>query len=284
MNVEYVGTLKSVVPSAGSAVVETGTVLEGLSEVEAAALLMVPELWLAADAEAEAVTPGWPSVPVMDKGLEDYSAGQVVTGGMQRVYRGIVYQAHYASVGETPDVAVHCWDEISPQPGGYLTEGSSQTNTFLGEGALSSVTGQGNVAVGWLTGENVTTGSVNVLVGAAAGNQLSTGSSNTFVGVGAGQSATTLDGSVVIGVGAAPRLETGEANIIIGPFAAEGITSATGLFAVQFGSSPPLIEGDLLETKIGFLGAVPVKRPKIGAEAAGTSIGKALVELGLAEA
>ncbi len=94
----------------------------------------------------------------------------------------------------------------------------SSFNTGIGSLSLrlfGAATGQ-NVAIGYNTGNDLTTGSNNVLVGFAAGDNLATGTDNTFIG-----------GSIT-----APSPYTGNQNTLIGArtiHSNAGITNATAI-------------------------------------------------------
>jgi trimeric autotransporter adhesin len=94
----------------------------------------------------------------------------------------------------------------------------SSFNTGIGSQSLrlfGAATGQ-NVAIGYNTGNDLTTGSNNVLVGFAAGDNLANGTDNTFVG----------------GLITAPSPYTGNQNTLIGArtiHSNAGITNATAI-------------------------------------------------------
>lgn len=278
MNVEYVGSVKSVVPSAGGAAVETGTTLEGLSEAEAAALLMVPELWKAADAEAEAVTPAFPAAFAMVGAIDPYDPSAVYAGGVERTEGGIVYRSRYASLGETPSLAVHVWDQLAPVPAGYQPAEAPMPNTLLGQDALAAVKakGTGNVGIGSGALAALTTGKFNTAVGGSALTELTTGTENTGVGNGVLESVTTTSKNTAVGQNAlqeatgadntavgyeAGAHATGSGNVFIGY---EAGIEETGSNVLEIGAgtnvSAYLVRGDLAAHKIAFLGAEPAPR------------------------
>jgi hypothetical protein len=92
-------------------------------------------------------------------------------------------------------------------------------NTGLGNGALATVTGTANVAVGLGAGGVLTTGSFNTYLGAGAGSTDNTGTNNIGIGF------NTLNGfdggsqNIVIGFTAGSGLTTEDGNVIIGAYA-----------------------------------------------------------------
>jgi hypothetical protein len=104
-----------------------------------------------------------------------------------------------------------------------LTEPLSGTtfNTALGNGALPTVTGTANVAVGLGAGGVLGSGSFNTFLGGGAGSTATTGSNNIAVGFNTLNGFTTGSSNIVIGFAAGSSLTTENGNVIIGGYAGD---------------------------------------------------------------
>jgi hypothetical protein len=99
---------------------------------------------------------------------------------------------------------------------------------FVGSATGFNATGEGNTAVGYFAGFDLTSGTQNTLVGKNAGQNLINGSSNTLIGVDAGELVTTGASNVFVGHKAGSTVTTGTSNVFIGPSAGSGVTAITG--------------------------------------------------------
>jgi hypothetical protein len=105
---------------------------------------------------------------------------------------------------------------------------TATNSLFVGSSTGFSVTGEGNTALGYFAGYDLTSGTQNTLVGKNAGQNINTGASNTCVGVDAGELITTGQANVLIGHNAGSTVTTGNSNVFIGPSAGSGISNITG--------------------------------------------------------
>jgi hypothetical protein len=113
---------------------------------------------------------------------------------------------------------------------------TATNSLFVGSATGFSVTGEGNTAVGYFAGYDLTSGTQNTLIGKNAGQNITTGPSNTMVGVDAGELVTTGQNNTFIGHGAGATVTTGNANVFIGPDTGVGISNITGQGIVLIGS------------------------------------------------
>jgi hypothetical protein len=113
---------------------------------------------------------------------------------------------------------------------------TATNSLFVGSATGFSATGEGNTAVGYFAGYDLTSGTQNTLIGKNAGQNITTGPSNTMVGVDAGELVTTGQNNTFIGHGAGATVTTGNANVFIGPDTGVGISNITGQGIVLIGS------------------------------------------------
>jgi hypothetical protein len=106
---------------------------------------------------------------------------------------------------------------------------------FVGSATGFTATGEGNTAVGYFAGYDLTSGTQNTLVGKNAGQNITTGPSNTIVGVDAGQLVTTGQANTFIGHNAGASVTTGNSNVFIGASAGSGTPNITGQGIVLIG-------------------------------------------------
>jgi hypothetical protein len=106
---------------------------------------------------------------------------------------------------------------------------------FVGSATGFTATGEGNTAVGYFAGYDLTSGTQNTLVGKNAGQNITTGPSNTIVGVDAGQLVTTGQANTFIGHNAGASVTTGNSNVFIGASAGSGTSNITGQGIVLIG-------------------------------------------------
>ena len=107
---------------------------------------------------------------------------------------------------------------------------------FVGSATGFSATGEGNTAVGYFAGYDLTSGTQNTLIGKMAGRHITTGPSNTIVGVDAGQLITSGQSNTLFGHNAGATITTGNNNVFIGSSAGSGIPNITGEGNVCIGS------------------------------------------------
>jgi hypothetical protein len=107
---------------------------------------------------------------------------------------------------------------------------------FVGSATGFNATGEGNTAVGYFAGFDLTSGSQNTLVGKNAGQNLTNGSSNTFVGVDSGELVTTGQSNTFIGHNAGTTVTTGSTNVFIGSDTGSGFSSITGQGNIVIGA------------------------------------------------
>jgi hypothetical protein len=92
-------------------------------------------------------------------------------------------------------------------------------NVALGEGALATVTGVGNTAIGTAAGGVLVAGGFNTYLGAGAGSTDVTGTNNIGVGFNVLNGFNGGSQNVVIGWGAGSALTTENGNVIVGAYA-----------------------------------------------------------------
>ena len=114
-----------------------------------------------------------------------------------------------------------------------LYANDSQSNVAIGDFTLSnSTTGAYNTAVGYNTGNDITTGEQNVTMGAFSTGNSTTGSYNTAIGYATLENVTN-NLNVAVGYFAGNDLTTGFRNTIVGSYALDtGSTSAQENVAV----------------------------------------------------
>jgi hypothetical protein len=104
---------------------------------------------------------------------------------------------------------------------------------IIGGNAATNASGTENIAIGHLTGENLTTGPTNTLVGSSAGRFMTTAIANTFIGQTAGESVSTGTGNTFIGGQAGKNTDPYQwLNTFIG-FGTAGNIVGGGSFAGQ---------------------------------------------------
>lgn len=125
---------------------------------------------------------------------------------------------------------------LSPKARAICEQGCSNgTNTFLGEGALSSTTtGSGNTATGYLALFKNTEGNNNTASGNIALNKNTTGSENTAIGLGALKSNRTADSNTAAGAFALLNNTAGYRNTGIGDSALNRNATGHGNTAIGF--------------------------------------------------
>lgn len=103
--------------------------------------------------------------------------------------------------------------------------GTPSSNFFMAELAGNkTVTGAGNLGIGYSAGASITSGNFNYFLGYAAGATVSTGSNNVAIGTYALANLDGGDNNIGIGTVAGLLLASGVGNTIIGPSAARNIT------------------------------------------------------------
>ena len=125
---------------------------------------------------------------------------------------------------------------LPPQAGAVCEEGcDTNSNTFLGDGALSSTTtGVGNTATGSGALFRNTEGSNNTASGSGALTNNTTGSDNTAIGIGALSRNTTANSNTATGAFALTANTTGYRNTAIGDDALFRNTTGLGNTATGF--------------------------------------------------
>jgi trimeric autotransporter adhesin len=113
---------------------------------------------------------------------------------------------------------------------------TADNSLFVGSATGFTATGEGNTAVGYFAGFDLTSGTQNTLIGKNAGQNITTGPSNTIVGVAAGQLITTGQSNTLFGHNAGATITTGHSNVFIGSSAGSGISNITGQGNVCIGS------------------------------------------------
>ena len=105
------------------------------------------------------------------------------------------------------------------------TGDAGNVNTGIGNQSLVDVTGDGNTAVGFQSGFNLTSAVGTVAIGRQAiGVGVTTGNYNTAVGFAAGYDLTSGTNNVMIGADAAENLTTGQENTIVGANTGDALT------------------------------------------------------------
>lgn len=108
------------------------------------------------------------------------------------------------------------------------------TNTFIGESSgnftlvdtgATGYKGSGNVGIGQLTLNSVTTGYFNLCIGGNAGQRINTGSNNVFMGYVAGAYTTSGSSNLFLGAYAGYDCTTSYSNIAIGAYALSNLTT-----------------------------------------------------------
>lgn len=117
---------------------------------------------------------------------------------------------------------------------------NGQSNTAIGSGCMTSVTGSGtgsaNTGVGFNTLNKITTGTNNIALGQYASFQTTSGTANIAIGASANTANTTGNYGVLIGHNAGYNLNGGNDNIAIGRLAIRGTNgSATGYRNIGIG-------------------------------------------------
>ena len=186
-----------------------------------------------------------------------YSAGANITSGLENVAIG--YQSLDSNTTGIRNVG------IGSNSLGLLTTGANNvaigTNTLaaattgglniaigqdaMGLGVATSASGH-NVAVGYLTGYNVTTATDNVFLGKRAGTNITTGSTNTAIGVNALSSGISSFNSVAIGANSLAN-STGFTNTAIGILSGASLTSGTNntLLGYYAEASSPTVSNEI---------------------------------------
>jgi len=123
--------------------------------------------------------------------------------------------------------------------GTILTDVGADYNSFFGEGVAgtgTTTTATGNVGMGWVALQDLTSGSDNVVLGAAAGHEITTGNENIIIGSNAGGTMTTQDEMVLIGhnSGDAINNDTADGTVAIGHSALTSLTSGAGNTAIGY--------------------------------------------------
>lgn len=183
--------------------------------------------------EYQTVGPVWTSFTPVD-GTDGFRAngvivwnaalvpGQVADGGLYKIRitrtRNNVSTDSEANTIKVAAISEYGWDKNADLSINSLTVAGEETipvvisrnlgaaNNFVigsgGQGLLADAFG--NVLIGDLAGEDVTTGDSNMLIGPNAGNDLTTGNNNVCIGIRAG------------GAGSVSVLSTGSDNVVIG--------------------------------------------------------------------
>lgn len=142
-------------------------------------------------------------------GTFNVAVGHSAANGMTTSSFNVAVGAQALSNGGNDNVAV----------GYYAMRGASSSairNIAIGSEALEFVTGSGNVAVGYLAGQSITSGPGNTAVGRACMDKLTTGSENTALGMYAGDVLTTGYNNTSIGYNSDPSSATASNEVTLG--------------------------------------------------------------------
>jgi hypothetical protein len=110
------------------------------------------------------------------------------------------------------------------------------TNTAVGVGTLTAVTGDQNTALGWHALTAATTGAQNTAMGAESLEALSTGANNVAVGYAAADGLTSAFGNTAVGALALRGNTTGGSNAVLGYAGLNALSSGGGNTAVGAGA------------------------------------------------
>lgn len=140
-------------------------------------------------------------------------------------------------------------------PSGYPSLGNTGLgqNVFTGIGAGATGTTQAtlNTAIGYSTGEGVTSGYENTFVGALSGSGgADTGYQNTCLGYNTCRNLTSGFANLVLAAAYGPQLTTGEQNVAVGDFA--NITSGQDDTCVGYTACQSLGGSETNEIAVGF--------------------------------
>jgi trimeric autotransporter adhesin len=144
---------------------------------------------------------------------------------------------------------------IGASAGAAITSG--QKNTAIGYQALDAEDdGDSCVAIGYqaLTSQTGVSGEVgNVAIGSLAADAITTGKQNTIIGTGAGGATVDVDNTVIIGYGAGAGVitSTADGTVAIGASAGAAITSGAANTVIGYNSGFYLITGEK-NTAIGY--------------------------------
>jgi len=145
--------------------------------------------------------------------------------------------------------------------GGSVAGG--EYNVAVGNYTLDALTsGDGNVAMGYQAGtdlttaertvfigdragQNVTTGGGSVLIGGNAGNALTTGNNTIAIGDQALVTATTASNNMAIGIQAGYSIAGGEYNVAIGNYTLDALTSGDSNVAVGYNAGTGITTSSL---------------------------------------
>lgn len=103
-------------------------------------------------------------------------------------------------------------------------------------GALMAPSGLGNIAIGQLSGDAITTANYNVIVGYNAAGALTTGGNNIAIGFSALKLETTGTNNTVIGNQAGENQNGAANNMLLGAFAGGELTTGGGNTAIGYGA------------------------------------------------
>ena len=95
--------------------------------------------------------------------------------------------------------AAYCNTAIGANAGKCITTGCENFFGGYRAGGLGYVTGSGNVSIGNLSSEDLTSGSRNTVIGGCSGQNLTTGNCNVLIGNCVGMGVTTSSHDVIIG-------------------------------------------------------------------------------------
>lgn len=173
-------------------------------------------------------------------------AGDTMTGNL-----GVPTLLLPATTSSTGQIQLDAQNLIHAYHGASAT---AHPNYFIGENSGNFTTdssgpstqGTGNIGIGKLTLNSLTTGYYNVALGNQAGQSLTTGYGNVFFGHEAGYSMTTGTHSLLFGRNAGRLITTGTSNVALGPYALNNLVSGGNNTAVgRFAGSGALGSGNV---------------------------------------
>jgi hypothetical protein len=197
-----------------------------------------------------------PNTLVQRDGSGNFSAGSVILTGALRL-NGTGSDGQITS-GANNDRFL--WRTTAATPSVFLgpragnaTSPASIGNVGIGHEALTTVTGNNNVAVGTSAGKALTGGLSNILVGTNAGLQIATGTFNVAVGHDALQGLTiNTGGNVAIGVNALRNITNGGGNVAIGHGAGQNLNQGSSQnIYIGMNSGPAISVSEVNTIRIG---------------------------------
>jgi hypothetical protein len=138
------------------------------------------------------------------------------------------------------------------------------TNTFYGQSAGASTTGNYNTFLGYYAGCNNNTGQYNTFIGDGTGSLNVTGSYNTFLGEAAGFANTNGSYNTSVGYATGYYNIAGSGNVFLGYTAGYNETGSNTLYIDNSSTSNPLIYGEFDTNFLRINGNLEVIGPDNG--------------------